>query len=305
MKLLIPKERNRYLFYALFVLNVLLLFCNYALNVSIPFVVFIAILAVAAFLGDMDELISVCICCIAWSQAIKWHYVIIFCCLIFVIKYKRKIKPDAGIIPIVLIVLWEYLHCLSSGANLKNMVSYTFLYVFFVFLFFIRDMKTIDYTFIMRNFAITVFSVCCILMLRLLIHNNFSFNMAFFDMQRLGITDEEIGGMVINPNSLGVLCVLAVGCLMQIRTVGEKKITDMLLMVLILVLGALTCSRTYLVCLLILCVFLLVTSKGGLRNKFKFLLSVVLVLVISLTLMYTIFPETLYMFIQRFYVDDI
>ena len=305
MKLLIPKERNRYLFYALFVLNVLLLFCNYALNVSIPFVVFIAILAFAAFLGDMDELISVCICCIAWSQAIKWHYVVIFCCLIFVIKYGRKIKPDVGIIPIVLIVIWEFLHCFSSGANLKNMVSYTFLYVFLVFLFFIRDMKTIDYTFIMRNFAIAVFSVCCILMLRLLIHNNFSFNMAFFDMQRLGLTDEEIGGLVINPNSLGVLCVLAVGVLMQVRSAGEKKKLDIFLIILILVLGALTCSRTYLVCLLILCVFLFVTSNGGLRKKLKFLLSVILVLVISLTLMYLIFPETLNMFIQRFNVDDI
>ena len=305
LELLIPKERNRYLFYALFALNVLLLFCNYALNVSIPFAVFIVILALTAFLGDMDELISVCICCIAWSQAIKWHYVVIFCCLILVIKYGRKIKPDVGIIPIVLIVIWEFLHCFSSGANLKNMVSFVFLYVFFVFLFFIRDMKTMDYTFIMRNFAIAVFSVCCILMLRLLVHSNFNFNVAFFNMQRLGLTDEEIGGMVINPNSLGVLCVLAVGCLMQIRTAGEKKKTDMLLMVLILVLGALTCSRTYLVCLLILCVFLLVTSNGGLRKKLKFLLSAVWVLVISLTLMYLIFPETLNMFIQRFNVDDI
>jgi hypothetical protein len=54
-----------------------------------------------------------------------------------------------------------------------------------------------------------------------------------------------------------------------------------------------------------LCVFLLVTSNGGLRKKLKFLLSVVWVLVISLTLMYLIFPETLNMFIQRFNVDDI
>lgn len=305
MKLFISKERNRYRFYALFALNMALLFFNYALQISIPSFVFIAILSLAVYMGDMDEIISVCICCISWSEAIKWHYVVIFCCLIFLIKYGKKIKLDAGIIPIVLIVIWEFLHCFSSGANLKNMISYAFLYIFFVFLFFIRDMETTDYRFVMRTFAISVFGVCCILILRLLIHCNFSVDKAFLDMQRLGLTDEEIGGLVINPNSLGVLCVLAVGGLMQVRSAGEKKKLDIFLIILILVLGALTCSRTYLACLLILFVFLFLTSNVGLKKKLKFLFGSVLILLISVILLYLIFPATLDMFIQRFNVDDI
>ena len=161
MKLLIPKERNRYLFYVLFALNILLLFCNYALQISIPFFVYIAILVFVAFIGDRDELISACICCIAWSEAIKLHYVVILCSIIFVFKYGKKIKLDFGVIPVVLIVIWEFLHCFSDKTNLNGMVSYAFLYVFFALIFFARDMKTIDYPFIMRNFAIAVFGVCC------------------------------------------------------------------------------------------------------------------------------------------------
>ena len=305
MNLLIPKGRSRYLFYSLFALIILLLFLNYALQISIPSVVIIAVLVLAAFLGDKDEIISVCVCCIAWSEAIKWHYVVIFCCIILIMKYGKKIKLDFGFIPFILIIIWEFLHCFSSGANVKSMVAYMFLYILFILIIFTRDMKTIDYSFIMRTFAIVVFGVCCILILRLLIHSNFNFEMAFMEMLRLGLTDEEIGGLVINPNSLGVLCVLAVGCLLQIRSAGEKKPVDLFLIICILISGALTCSRTYLACLLILCLFLLFTSKGGLKKKLKFLLGSIIVLLISVSLLYIVFPETLDMFIQRLNVEDI
>lgn len=305
MKFLISKACNRNRFYALFAINMVLLFFNYALQISIPSVAFVAVLVVVAAIGDMDEIMAVCICCVSWCEAIKWHYVIIFCCFIFVIKYGKKIKLDVGIIPIVLIVIWEFLHCFSSGANLKNMVSYAFLYVIFICLFFIRDMEAVDYSFILRTFSIAVLGVCCILILRLLIHYNFSFDKAFWEMQRLGLADEEIGGMVINPNSLGVLCVLAVGSLMQIRSAGEKKTVDMPLIVSILALGALTCSRTYLACLLILCIFLLVVSDRGIKDKLKFLSGSIIALLITVSLLYLLFPATLDMYIRRLYAEDI
>lgn len=305
MNLLIPKESNRYRFYALFALNIFLLFCNYSLQFTIPSIVFVLILVFAAFIGDKDELVSVCICCAVWSTAIKWHYVLVICSMILLLKYGKKIKIDIGFIPVVLIVIWELLHYLSNEINLKSMLFFPFLYVFLVLIFYISDMQTIDYSFIMRNFAIAVFGVCCILILNLLIQNNFSLDMAFFDMQRLGQTDEEIGGMVINPNSLGVLCVLSVGCLLQIRSAGEKRTFDIFLIVGLLVLGATTCSKTYLACLLILCVFLFVVSNISVTKKFKVLLGSVFVLLISVLLLKLLFPTALDMFIQRFNVDDI
>ena len=129
--------------------------------------------------------------------------------------------------------------------------------------------------------------------------------MMLLDMQRLGLADEDIGGIVINPNSLGVLCVLAIGCLIQIRSANQKKKLDILMIILLLVLGALTCSRTYLVCLLILCAFLFIVSDRSMKEKFKFLLGSISVLLISVLLMHLWFPENLEMFIQRLKVEDI
>ena len=305
MKLLIPKERCRYRFYALFSLCIFLLFLDHVLLVSIPALAFVGILGITAFIGDEDELISVCICCISWSQAIKWYLVVACCIMIFLFKYGRKIKLDIGILPIMLIVIWEFLHCFSDGVNLKEMASFLLMYLFFVLIFFARDMKAVDYNFIMRNFAIAVLGVCCILVLRLLVSNDFNFDKSFLDMQRLGLTDEENGAMVINPNSLGILCVLSVGGLIQIRNTGQKKIFDIFLIVLILVLGALTCSRTYLVCLLILGVFLFVVSDIGVKGKLKFLFGSIFITLLSIQLLYLFFPATLEMFALRLGVKDI
>ena len=305
MKPLIVREHKRYGFYALFALNILLLFCNYALQISIPWLAFVAILVFTALIGDMDELIAVCVCCIAWSQAIKSHYVIICCCVIILLKYGKKIKIDLGIIPIILIVIWEFFHCFSGNVNIQSMISFVCLYMFFILIFFIRDMKTIDYSFIMRNYAVAVLGVCCVLIFRLFIHSDFSLDKFFLDMQRLGQADEEIGGLVVNPNSLGILCVLAVGCLMQVRSTGEKRTLDIFLMVSILVLGALTCSRTYLGCLIILCVFSIVVSDRGIKYKLGFLFGCIILLLISLFLLHLIFPEVLDMFIARLTAEDI
>lgn len=305
MKLLISKERSRLRFYALFSLLLLFLFLDYALLISISPLVYIALLVCASFLGDQDEIISVCICCIPLCTAIDWHYVVIFCIAIFVFKYRKNIKLDFGVIPIILILIWELLHCFDGDANLKMIIAYLFLYLFLIMLFFLRDMRGIDYGFIMRNFAIAVFWVSCILVLRLLIHNNFNLDIAFLDMQRLGFAAEEIGGMIINPNALGTQCVLAVGGLMQIRSSGQKKAFDILLVISILVLGALTCSRTYLVCLLILIVYLLMVSDIGMNGRFKLLLGSLSALLISVLLLYIVFPVALEMFIQRWTVEDI
>ena len=305
MKLLISKGRNRYRFYALFLLLLLSLFLDYTLQISIPSLVYIVLLICAALLGDQDEIISVCICCIPLCTAIEWHYIVIFCIAVLLFKYGRHIKLDSGVLPLFLIVIWEVMHCFSGGANLKMIIAYLFLYLFFVVMFFLSDMRTIDYGFIVRNFAIAVFWVCCVLVLRLLIHNKFNFDIAFLDMQRLGLADEEIGGMIINPNALGVQCVLAVGGLMQMRSSGQKRVFDALLMISILVLGALTCSRTYVACLFILVVFLFIVSDIGAKERFKLLLGSLAALLISVVLLYLVFPVALETFIQRWTAEDL
>ena len=59
MKLLKLKLNNRYRFYIVFFILLFLLFLQYAFLVSIPSLVFVALLVFSAFFGDKDELIAV------------------------------------------------------------------------------------------------------------------------------------------------------------------------------------------------------------------------------------------------------
>lgn len=305
MRTLTLNANVKYRFYALFSLLIFLLFLNYVLLIPIPGLVFIGVLVLTAFLGDRNEIISVCISCIPLYTAIKVHYVLFCCVVIFLFKYGKEVKLDFGVIPIFLIVIWEFLHCFSNEANLKMIITFPFVYLFFIVLFFSRDIKSIDYSFVVKNFAIMVFAVCCILTMRLMVKNDFNIDVAFIDMRRLGLTDKEVGGLIINPNSLGIQCVLAIGGLIQIRSIGEKKIRYICLMVLILILGALTGSRTYLACLLILGVYLLLVSKGGIKAKVKASVIGIFCVVVSVLLLYLIFPTALETFAHRFSVKDI
>ena len=305
MRTLTLNASFKYRFYALFSLLIFLLFLNYVLLIPIPGLIFIGVLVLTAFLGDRNEIISVCICCIPLCTAIKWHYVIFCCVIIFLFKYGKEVKLDFGVIPIFLIIIWEFFHCFLNEANLKMIITFPFVYLFFIVLFFSRNIKSIDYAFVVKNFAIMVFAVCCILTMRLIIQYDFNLDIAFINMRRLGLTDEEVGGLIINPNSLGIQCVLAIGGLIQMRTTGRKKIRDIFLIVLILVLGALTGSRTYLACLLILGVYLLAVSKGGIKTKIKAFVIGIICTLVSVLLLYLIFPTALETFVLRLNVEDI
>ncbi len=299
------KVPHKWPFYTLFSLLMLLLFFRYALLISFPSVVFVGILAMMAFWGDREEILAVCICCVPLDAAVPFYCVLLFCIAVYAFKYGRNVRLDFGFIPIVLIILWELLHGFMGEMDLILMITLTIPYLLFVILFFIRDVKSVDYSFIVRTFSVMVLWICVILVVRLMILCDFQLDVAFFNMQRLGISDEEIGNLVINPNTLGVQCVLAVSCLLQLRINGQKNIGDLILIISILILGALTISRTYLACLLIMIVYLLIISKGGFKQKLKLLFGIIILLTISVFLMYSFFPTTMELFSQRLNIEDI
>ena len=253
-------------------------------------IVFIAVFAVIAMFGNRDEIFASCICCIPFYTALPYYYAVAICLIVYLLKYGKDIKLDFGFIPIVLIVVWELLHCFGDEISINSVIISAIPYLLFVILFFVSGIKSVDYSFIVKVFAISVLSVCLILTGRLIILSDFNFNVAFFNMQRLGLNDKDIGGLIMNPNSLGILCVLAVSCLMQLRLKGQKNVSDLILMISIIVLGSLTVSRTYLVCLIIVLVYAFIASKGGIKKKIALLFGGVLIFVVSILLLNTLFP---------------
>ena len=173
------------------------------------------------------------------------------------------------------------------------------------------DVSELDYAFTVRALSVTTVATCLTLLVKLLYLADFNIWLTFANLQRLGLDSDEvkqqlaISGGEINPNTLGVICVLATTGLLQLRTVGRGNGQDVFLAIILLVFGTLTSSRTYLACLAIMVVLLLFSQQGSYQRKFRFLLGITITILISLALLYLIFPNLLKFYAGRFLEDDI
>ena len=130
------EKKSKLTFYALFALIMLLLFLKYALLVSIPSMLLVALFAVIIFFGDQDEILAICICCIPLSTALPCYYVVTCCTVVYLLKHRTNIRIDSGLMPILLLVVWELLHCFKHNAAVFSLMVQFIPYIFFVILFF-------------------------------------------------------------------------------------------------------------------------------------------------------------------------
>lgn len=304
------RSGNRNRFYLLLTLLLVLVLVRYALLIPIPRPVFLGVILLILLLGDGDEIMAMCLCCIPLQESIDFFYSMVFCVAVYMVKDYRRVRINVTIAPILLMVVWELLHCLGEDFAvmefLTNMIPLMALAVFMS-----ADVSDGDYDFVIRAMSFTTAMVCLSLLVRVLYLADFQFVSAFARLQRLGMDAEEtrktagITGGEINPNTLGILCVLAAAGLMQLRTVGRGSRKDLILASTLLIFGTLTASRTYLVCLAFMLLLLLFSQKGTVGQKLKFLGGMLLVLVLALLVLYLVFPELMEYFYSRFLEKDI
>ena len=303
---LMIRSGNRKRFYALLTLLLTLVLVRYSLLIPIPRVAYLVIILAIVILGDEDEIMAMCLCCIPLHESIDFFYSVVFCVAMYLFKYYRKVRINITIVPILLMVLWELIHCLGEDFGIRgfltNMIPLLALAVFMS-----ADVSDADYDFLIRTLAFATAMVCLSLLARVLYLAEINFVSAFAKLQRLGLDAEEsrktaaITGGEINPNTLGIICVLITSGLMQLRTVGRGTRKDLLLAATLLMFGTLTASRTYLVCLVFMLLLLLFSQKGSVRQKLKFLSGMVLVLLLALVVLWLVFPELMEYFYSRFF----
>lgn len=294
-------------FYYLLSLLLGLISLRYSLQIDIPPVLFLAIIICMALLGDLNENIGICICCIALHESIDLFYALAFCIFVIVMKYPREIRFNPSVAPIFIMIVWELLHCFRADFSIRtyivNCIPLLMLAVFMCI-----DIRKIDYCYIGRAFAITLAVICMSLLLKLLYLSDFNILKTFAGLQRLGHDASEVsldGKGSIQTNTLGILCVLAITWLMQLRMAGGGSSRDMILAILLAVFGALTASRTYLVCLALMLILLLFSQRGSLEKKLRFLGSMVMLVMVALVLLYLVFPDLMEYYITRFLETDI
>lgn len=300
-------------FYFLLGLLLCLILIRYALQIAIPRFMFTVIVILAALIGDPDEVVAVLICCIPIHESIDFFYTLGFWSMVFVFRFWKRMRINIIVIPVALMLIWELLHCFSDNFSVMELLTY-FIPMLVLVLVMSIQVETLDYPFIVRSFSISMLATCLCVFVKLCYLYDFNFILVAANLQRLGhysnssselLNRLNITGGDIQVNTLGILCVLAVACLMQLRNTRQHKKGDISIMVFLLLFGTLTSSRTFLVCLAFMILLLFFSQKGSFNQKIGFLSRIVLLLLVVLLFMWIFFPDVLLYFISRFDTDDI
>lgn len=305
MNLHFHKQRDHTFFFLLLFILILLLFFRYGLQMDIPRAFLSGVMILAALTGNYDEIISIAMCCIPLHEAVDFFYVVVACASIYVAKDYRRIHINLTVVLLLALVLWELLRYFTVEFSVMGFLVSV---VPLIFLTVIQcvDVSNVDYAFVVRNMSLLVAAICLITLMREIVMADFNLALAVADLQRLGLTsDDMLLGSTINPNSLGIVCILSLTGLLQLRMVGQQKNTDTIIIIVLLVFGALTLSRTFLICLVLMVFFMILAQRGDFRKKLHLLCTIVLIAVTVLLLLNWLFPDVLQKYDKRFQSEDI
>jgi len=260
-------------------------------------------------LGNRNEILAIAMCCIPLHEAVDFFYAVVACAGVYVLKYPREIRISLRVVLVLIMICWELLHCFTVDFSVLGFLV-SVIPLIFLAVVLCMDVSHLDYAFVVRIMSAMVAAVCLIQLTNLMLRADFNLAVAIAGLRRLGIisenspTDTMLGG-TINPNSLGVTCVLATTGLMQLRAIGKGRVTDLIWMIILLVFGTLTSSRTFLVCLLLMAFLMVIGQPGNFRKKTRILVSLVLLAVAALVLLNWLFSNVLAYYIKRFQVENI
>ena len=304
-----PHNRHRR-FACLLGLLLLMIMSRYAFQIDLPRLAFLGMIGLIVLLGDQDEITAMIIACIPLHESIDFFYALVLCTAVYVCKFYRQIRLGNNVLLVLVIILWELLHCLRSSFSPVEFLSCVIPFIVLAVLM-ASDVEKIDYGFVGRVFAWVTLGVSVILFVRVLYLSDFDMIRAIAGLRRLGLdTHTGVGnvktsGNQINPNTLGIVTVLASTGLMQVRRMGSGRKLDLVLMCAMIVLAALGTSRTYLVCLMLMVVLLVLSERGGLGKKAKALAGVSVMVAAAVVIFALLFPSNFKYFVSRFTDRDI
>ena len=306
----LKKENDHRRFWLLLAVLLSLLFSRYALQVNIPRICFLVMIAVIAVLGNQAEIMALCISLIPLHESVDFYYSIVICIAAYVLKYYRRIRINLSVVLVLMMMVWELLHSFQRGFYpITFVTSVTPLIAIAILMS--SDISELDYDFMVRALAVTAAATCVTLFGRVLYLSGFQFVKAVSTLRRLGLTWDEsqkrklTAGGEIHPNALGVISVLTSTGLLQIKSVGRSHKLDMLLVMIMLVFGTLTSSRTFLACLAMMILLLIVGQRGNWHQKVRFMGSIIVTIFVVLLLLSRFFPTLLEYYLGRFLVADL
>ena len=307
MKQIVAKDRKK------FVIALIVFAALFALRyfISIPYI-FLGLACFYYIIFDLDECIAFTASLAVWGSGFQANYAILFGIFAILLKKYKKIVFSYEFILLIFIILWEALHIFIPPFSVAEYARHMVCYIILWIIIFDKNTK-FDYPLVLITFAaITLFVLFDILVQTLALFD-YSFTAIISEGLRFGDVNDLIANQTLNlsnnQNFIGVLCALSIGSLLVVafNNYNKKTLIGCLLGMLILVVfGLLTQSRTFIL-LLAICII----GSVFYYNKSKKLNFLFFIIIASILLCATYFitklliPNVLNNVINRFLVDDI
>ena len=304
MRPLVIKVRRSRLFDVLTGLLFLSIFGRYVLRMPIPRIAISGFSIVMAFMITPEQLLALMLSGIPFFSVFHNSLLYIGCTFVYVVRFSRDIRFDTIVLPILLLWIWELAHSVISPFSIIYYINFAAPYMF-VMLILCMKKERLNYPYLVRYLSKCTLFMCVLYLSQIAWSSGFSIQAISMNMQRLGLNDDyaSIEGGVLNPNTLGFVCLLSSIGVMQMYTWGQYRIGDLLIMICLLFFGALTMSRTYLVCGAITGVLWGMMQKGSWQRRVRNVLIFLLLLVAVLILMQGITPGLIDKYLGRFQTE--
>lgn len=303
------REQGHLRFWIFFAMLSAMIFARYGLQIGIPRVLALVPIIAIALQGNQTEILAICMCLIPLHESLDFYYALVLVIAIYVLKYYRRIRVDVSFILLILIIIWELLHCFTPDFSPVIFVG-SLAPTIALIVILCSDFSDLNYAFVVRAVAAAAIVVCITMLVQIAWISRFRVTTFLATLRRLGALSEtsadalEISGGMVQTNSLGVICVMITACLLQLRQCGEGKRRDVFVMLMLLIFGTFTASRTFLVCLALMIILVLLGQKGAVR-KMRYFGIAILTVVLIVLLFAVFFPDQLEYYISRFFESDI
>ena len=277
-----------------------------------PVIILSVYAIVMAIFCDRDEMVAFGVAALPFSPAFYYDTVLATMILIYIIKYPKALKKFKlwALIPFVLMMIWEFCHEIAYGFSGMN-YFYSFMTLgFTVFVVCAVDWK-MDFGFVSRVLAVSTVFCCSMTLLRMLIAKNFDAVLLFSDRwYRLGIDAKHIGESIsyvlrYNPNGLGAICNLSiVGLLLRMKKCGFN-IIDSLLCISLVLFGALTQSRMFLLTFALAVFLYALTVQSGAFKRLRNVGILMCIGVIGIGIVWMVSPFVIEHIIARLETVDL
>ena len=288
-------------FYLLFVIRNLI-------GISFPVEIFLILVTLMACLFDEDEIVALVVSFIPLYPAFQNKIAILLCLGVLLLKCYKQIRILPFTFAGVLLILWEFFHHnIGAFSFVEGFASFAEL-LFVMVLACIQRKKRTDMVALSR-----VFGVTCIVSFIILLANTFQVtNMNFFQLLGSGYRLGELKALEAlgyqfsyNPNGLGFICNLGIGTLLLNFYHKKGTIFDAVMIAIMLFIGTLTVSRTFLILLALTVVLYIMLQNVDFFKRLRSIFFLVVALGIVLLLIYALFPNIFLNYLDRFMVEDV